>query len=121
MLRACAPSQSAKSSAPQRQRSTRLRLHRRTTFTCNEADPANTDWQHDLAVSHEKVGDAQQAQGNQGEALTSYRESLAVADRLAKGEPANTAWQRDLAVSHEKMGQVLQAQGNVAEALRSYR
>jgi hypothetical protein len=53
-------------------------------------NPANTGWQHDLAVSYEKVGDARQAQGNQGEALTSYRESLAVAERLAKADPANT-------------------------------
>jgi tetratricopeptide (TPR) repeat protein len=61
------------------------------------------------------------AQGNLPEALKSYRDSLAIVDRLAKADPGNTGWQRDLSVSYEKVGNVLVAQGNLPEALKSYR
>ena len=39
------------------------------------------------------------AQGNLAEALKSYQDSLAIADRLAKADPGNAGWQRDLSVS----------------------
>ena len=61
------------------------------------------------------------AQGNLPEALKSYRDSLAISDRLAKSDPGNAGWQRDLSVSYDKVGDVLVAQGNLPEALKSYR
>ena len=61
------------------------------------------------------------AQGNLPEALKSYRDSLAIRDRLAKADPGNAGWQRDLSVRYEKVGDVLVAQGNLPEALKSYR
>ena len=57
------------------------------------------------------------AQGNLPEALKSFRDSLAIADRLAKADPNNAGWQRDLSVSLSKVGDVLVAQGNLPEAL----
>ena len=59
-----------------------------------ELDKANTQrnmvepgiWQRDLA-SYVEVGDFLIAQGNLGEALKSYQDALAVADRLAKVDP----------------------------------
>ena len=36
------------------------------------------------------------AQGKLPEALTAYRASLAIAERLAKADPGNAGWQRDL-------------------------
>jgi hypothetical protein len=39
------------------------------------------------------------AQGNLPEALKSFRDSLAVMDRLAKAAPGNAVWQRDFIVS----------------------
>jgi len=60
-------------------------------------------------------------QGNLTEALKSYRDSLAITERLAKGDPSNAAWQRDLAASEYKVGNVLVEQGNLTEALKSYR
>ena len=62
-----------------------------------------------------------QTQGNLPEALKSYRDSLAIVDRLAKADPGNAGWQRDLAVSYEKVGDVLVAQGNLPDAFKSYR
>ncbi len=54
-------------------------------------------------------------------ALTAYRDSLAIAERLAKADPGNAGWQRDLSVSYNKVGDVLVAQGNLPEALTAYR
>ncbi len=72
-------------------------------------------------MSYEKVGDVQVAQGDLAGALTSYRDSLAIRDRLAKSDPGNAGWQRDLSVSYNKVGDVQVAQGDLAGALTSYR
>ena len=67
------------------------------------------------------IGDVQVAQGDLPAALTSYRASLAIAERLAKADPGNAEWQRDLSVSHERIGDVQVAQGDLPAALTSYR
>jgi tetratricopeptide (TPR) repeat protein len=61
------------------------------------------------------------AQGNLPEALKSYRDSLAIRERLANVDPGNAGWQHDLSVSYERVGDVLKAQGNLPEALQSFR
>ena len=61
------------------------------------------------------------AQGNFAEALKSYRDGLAVANRLAKAEPENPEWQNKIALISIKVGDVLMAKGNFAEALELYR
>ena len=75
---------------------------------------------YDLSVTHDKVGDVQQAQGDLAAALTSYQASLAIAERLTKADPDNAGWQRDLSVSYDNVGDVQQAQGDLATALTSY-
>jgi hypothetical protein len=49
-------------------------------------------------VSYNKIGDVLVAQGNLPEALKTYRDGLAIADRLAQADPGNAGWQRDLIV-----------------------
>ena len=61
------------------------------------------------------------AQGNLPEALKSFRDGLAISDRLAQADPGNAGWQRDLSVSYDRVGDVLVAQGNLPEALKSFR
>ena len=61
------------------------------------------------------------AQGNLAEALKSFRDGLAIRERLAKADPNNAGWQRDLSVSYNKIGDVLVAQGNLPEALKFFR
>jgi tetratricopeptide (TPR) repeat protein len=63
----------------------------------------------------------QVAQGDLAGALKSYRDSLAIRDRLAKSDPGNAGWRRDLSVSYNKVGDVQAAQGDLAGALKSYR
>ena len=53
-------------------------------------DPANTQWQRDLSVSHIKIGDVLAAQGGGPAALAAYRKSLAIREALAARDPANT-------------------------------
>ena len=44
-------------------------------------DAANTEWQRDLSVSHERIGNVLVAQGDGPGALAAYRKSLAIAKR----------------------------------------
>ena len=69
----------------------------------------------------QEVGDVQVAQGDLAGALNSYRDSLAIADRLAQSDPGNAGWRRDLSVSYKKIGDVQVAQGDLAGALKSFR
>ena len=80
----------------------------------------NAGWQRDLSVSNNKVGDVLVAQGNLPEALKTFREGLAIRERLAAADPGNAGWQRDLSVSYDRVGDVLVAQGNLPEALKMF-
>ena len=67
-------------------------------------DPANTQWQRDLSVSHNKIGDVLAAQGDGPGALAPYRKALAIRDALAARDPANAQWRTDVAVSCARLG-----------------
>ena len=45
--------------------------------------------ERDLSVSYNKMGDVLVAQGDLAGALKSYRDSLAIRDKLAKADPGN--------------------------------
>ena len=92
---------------------------RRRTLQRYIVDPRIAGWQRDLA-SYVEVGDFLIAQGTLAEALKSYRDALAIADRLTKVDPENAGWQHDLSLSYSKVGDVLMTQGNFAEAQKSY-
>jgi tetratricopeptide (TPR) repeat protein len=84
------------------------------------ADPGNTNWQHELSISYERLGGLQLTQRKLQEALKFRQASLALRDRLAAADPSNSAWQRDLGVAYEKIGDVQLALGNLPEAAESY-
>ncbi|MFM7394786.1 MAG: hypothetical protein ACKO22_10590, partial [Cyanobium sp.] len=67
-------------------------------------DLGNTQWQRDLSISHEKIGDVLAAQGDGPGSLAAYQESLTIREGLAKGDPTNMQWQVDVAVSCAKLG-----------------
>ena len=75
----------------------------------------------EVAVGLQKHGDVKRARGDLAGALTSYRVSFAIIDRLARADPDNANWQRDLSVSYNKVGDVQRARGDLAGALTSYR
>ena len=70
-----------------------------------DADPANTEWQHDLSVCHNRIGDVRSPQGTsrRPRPLSGRPRHHRAAGRR---RPGNAGWQRDLSVSHEKMGDV---------------
>jgi tetratricopeptide (TPR) repeat protein len=77
--------------------------------------------QDSLSIGYGKVGDVQMAEGDLGSALKSYRDGLAIMEKLAKQDPSNAGWQHGLAASYEEVGDVLSAQGDLAGALKNYR
>jgi Tetratricopeptide repeat len=69
-----------------------------------QEDPDNAGWQSDLSVSYNEIGGVQSAQGNLAGALTSYRQTLGIAEKLVKQDPGNASWQGDLAWVYWKTG-----------------
>ena len=67
------------------------------------ADPSNAQWQRDLSVSHNKIGDLLVELGNFQVALVAFKTSLAIAERLASTDPSNVEWQSDLAISRDRV------------------
>jgi hypothetical protein len=78
-------------------------------------------WQRDLSVAYEKVGNVQVAQGDLPGALKSYRDSLAITERLAKSDPGNAGWQRDLSVSYAKLAGAFRKASDNTKALDALR
>ena len=73
-------------------------------------------------MSYDKVGDVQMAQGNLPEALKSYRDSLAIRERLAKSDPQQhglaTRSRRELFKARRTYIVVSNDRGDVLAALR---
>jgi tetratricopeptide (TPR) repeat protein len=69
-------------------------------------------------VSYSKLGNVLVAKGNLDDALKAYRDSLAIAQRLAASDRNNTQRQRDLILSYEKVSDVLTTQGRLYDALK---
>jgi tetratricopeptide (TPR) repeat protein len=84
------------------------------------ADPANTQWQRDLSVSHNRLGNLAVTAGDLTAARTAYQGSLDIAARLTAADPANTQWQRDLSISHTNLGGLAAAAGDIVAARTAY-
>src|SRR5262245_18889862 len=90
--------------------------------------PGNTAWQRDLAVSYDQLGDTLTALGRLKDAITAYRTSAELAERvvalaahgraLQGSDPAARSGQhRDLATIYIKAGDAAVAQGTFKSAL----
>ena len=73
------------------------------------ADPDNAEYQRDLSISHERLGNLAIASGDSATAEQPYRTSLSIAERLTAADPDNAEYQRDLSISHDKLGNLSQA------------
>jgi hypothetical protein len=60
--------------------------------------PANPEWQRDLAVSHDTMGDVLVVHGDFPGALDAYRRSLAVVETLGARDDHDSRWHKDLLV-----------------------
>jgi tetratricopeptide (TPR) repeat protein len=74
-----------------------------------------------MSVSCENVGNVLVAQGKLDEALTAYRDGLAIRQRLASIERSYTQLDHELSVLYRKVGDVLTTQGKLDDALKVYR
>jgi tetratricopeptide (TPR) repeat protein len=86
-----------------------------------DANPAVTQFQSDLAVTHHNIGAVLTEMGKPEEVLASYRQALAIWQKLANANPAVTQFQSGLAASHTSIGNVLRETGKPEEALASHR
>ncbi|MGH3567853.1 MAG: TIR domain-containing protein, partial [Pseudonocardia sp.] len=82
------------------------------TFTQRaQSEPGRADYQRDLSISYERLGDLYQALGQGEQALQLYQQSLDIRERLAQSEPGRADYQRDLSISYERLGDLYQALG----------
>ena len=68
-----------------------------------KAEPDRADYQRDLSVSYNKMGDLYGALGQGEQAREAYAKALAIAERLAKAEPDRADVQVDLVISLVKV------------------
>src|SRR5262249_44323406 len=81
-----------------------------------DANPTVTQFQSDLATSHNNFGYVLQSSWKLDEALASWREALAIQQKLVDANPAVNQFQSDLAWSHNNIGLVLVRTGKSEEA-----
>ena len=70
------------------------------------AEPDRADYQRDLSVSYEQLGDLLQALGQGDAARQYYQQALEIAQRLVAAEPDRADYQWDLVVSLLRMAAV---------------
>ena len=75
-------------------------------------DKDNANWQRDLAVGYQKVGDLLWTEGKQAEARRFYESALGITERLVKLDPKNAKWQYDLTIGYKKWGISWRRRGN---------
>ena len=86
-------------------RSRPIRTDWRFESTLAARDPNNAEWQRDLSVSYDRVGDISAARGDRDGALKAYKDGLEIAKPLAARDPNNVVWQTDLVVSAWKLAE----------------
>jgi tetratricopeptide (TPR) repeat protein len=84
------------------------------------ADPANTQWQRDLSVIHNRLGEVAVVAGDLATARTHYQASLDVRERLAVADLTNARLQHDLSINYERLGEVAVVAGDLATARTHY-
>ena len=85
-----------------------------------QAEPDRADYQRDLSVSYNKLGDLMVAVGRGEDALRYFQQSLDIGAGLAQAEPDRADYQRDLSVSYNKLGDLMVAVGRGEDALRYF-
>ncbi len=85
-----------------------------------EAAPENADFQRDLSVGLERLGNTERYLCHNESALKHYQDSHAIAQRLAEAAPENAGFQRDLSVTLDRLGDLERVLGKRDAALRHY-
>jgi tetratricopeptide (TPR) repeat protein len=84
------------------------------------AAPDRADYQRDLSVSYERMGDLYGALSQGRQARDAYAQSLVIRERLVSAEPDRTDYQRYLAASYQRIGDLYHAVGQSDQARAAY-
>ena len=84
------------------------------------ADPGNAQWQRDLSVSWNKLGDVRRAQGDLPGALQAFTEARTSRDKLAAADPATPSGSATSRSAGTSSATCAQAQGDLPGALQAY-
>ena len=82
--------------------------------------PENSEWQRDLSVSLNKLGDLSVKRGDLAAAQGYYAECLSISRKLVSSDKSTSGWQRDLSVSLERLGDLSVKRGDLAAAQGYY-
>ncbi|WP_415839097.1 hypothetical protein [Pseudoalteromonas byunsanensis] len=85
-----------------------------------ERDPSSSEWQRDLSISLNNLGDIEKQKGDLSGAEQSYLAALKIRQTLAKSDPSNSQWQRDLSLSFERLGNIKLKRGDLVSAEQSF-
>jgi eukaryotic-like serine/threonine-protein kinase len=82
------------------------------------AEPQNVRFRHDVAVSHNWMGDLLVRTGDQAGALASYRKAIAILESVSAADPSNESYRSHLAVIRTQAATIVAKTGDPTEALR---
>ncbi len=85
-----------------------------------EKRPSNQDWRHRMATSHARLGEIDEALGNDEVALKSWQRATNMMERLVRQDPENARWARDLAVNLNHLGDLQLRAGKHELAVASF-
>jgi tetratricopeptide (TPR) repeat protein len=86
--------------------------------TMSNAGSGDDDFQRELSMSANRIGEAYANLGDHDKALQSFNKALAIRQELAADK--TTQAERDLVVAYERVGDQQYALGNLAEAYKMY-
>ncbi|MFC7220104.1 tetratricopeptide repeat protein [Streptomyces polyrhachis] len=79
-------------------------------------DGGNLEYQHDLGVSYERLGDLARDAGERARARGLFERGLEIAERLVAADGGNLEYQRDLSISCNRLGDLARDAGERARA-----
>jgi tetratricopeptide (TPR) repeat protein len=85
-----------------------------------EEHSANAEWQRNLAISYESLGDADKETDEYTKAADSYQKALTIAERLAAADPRNVQAQHDVIVAQTALAEIETLSGRETEARARY-
>jgi tetratricopeptide (TPR) repeat protein len=80
----------------------------------------NVQWQRELSLSYNRIGEALSKANRRVDALKAFRDAFDIRKSLADRAPDNTELQRDVAVSYERIGDEFLVSGKIDKARESY-
>jgi tetratricopeptide (TPR) repeat protein len=82
------------------------------------AEPDRADYQRDLSISYNKLGDLMEREGDVVEAIRRYEQSLPLARTLADKQAGNIELQRDVLATLSRLAELHAAAGQEDAAAR---